>query len=81
MLLNDGVDPITNTTVIPQSAFKMATNVQSIVDGSAKYPEFSFSGYGMGWERFSYQGHEVYTFYDALISPELILCYHVDHHT
>ncbi|KAJ3521764.1 hypothetical protein NM688_g8973 [Phlebia brevispora] len=29
------------------------------VDKRAARPEFSFTGYGMGWQRLSYQGHEI----------------------
>lgn len=58
MLLNEGIDPTTNTTIIPRSAFEMVTTVHMIMQGRAAQPYFSIDGYGMGWNRKSYQGHE-----------------------
>ena len=58
-MINSGVDPVTNTTVIPKSVFEMTTTSHTFIDGRSKYPEMSAAGYGMGWMRVSYQGHEV----------------------
>lgn len=59
LLLNGGVDLVTNRTIIPQSAFEEITTVHQIVGGRASQPYFSIDGYSMGWSRKSYQGHEV----------------------
>lgn len=59
MLLNEGIHPTTNVTIIPHSAFEMVTTVHTIMQGRAAQPYFSIDGYGMGWHRKSYQGHEV----------------------
>ena len=45
--------------IIPRLVFEAATTSYAIVNGQPEAPEFSISGYGMGWFRFSYQGHEV----------------------
>ncbi|KAJ3557983.1 hypothetical protein NM688_g1175 [Phlebia brevispora] len=58
-LLNSGVDPISGTVIIPKSTFDTVTSVQIPVDKRAVRPEFSITGYGMGWKRLSYQGHEI----------------------
>lgn len=59
MLLNGGIDPETNKTIIPKSVFQMITTAQIPTEGRGQFPEFSFHAYGMGWGRVSYQGHEV----------------------
>lgn len=59
MLLNEGINPTTNITIIPRSAFEMVTTVNMIMQGRAAQSYFSIDGYGMGWHRKSYQGHEV----------------------
>ena len=59
MLLKSGRHPSSNKTVVPLSVFDMTTTVQIVVNKKAPHPEFSLSGYGMGWARLSYQGHEV----------------------
>ncbi|CAL1697760.1 unnamed protein product [Somion occarium] len=58
-LLHAGVNPDTNVTVIPKSAFDEVTTAHAIVSGKASVPYVSLSGYGMGWSRQSYKGHEV----------------------
>lgn len=50
---------MTNKTIIPSSAFEEVTTVHSVVIGRGYQPYFSIQGYGMGWTRKSYQGHEV----------------------
>jgi hypothetical protein len=59
LLLNEGVHPKTNETIIPHSAFKEATTAHAIVFGRPDQPHLSIHGYGMGWGLQSYQGHEV----------------------
>ena len=59
LLLNSGVHFTTNATIIPKSTFDTATTAQIVDERRARYPELSVSGYGMGWGRHSYQGHEV----------------------
>ncbi|KAJ6510503.1 beta-lactamase/transpeptidase-like protein [Mycena sanguinolenta] len=57
MLLNFGVDPETNKTIIPQTTFDLATSAISIAVN--KGPTLtSIMGYGLGWARLSYCGHE-----------------------
>ncbi|KAH8102687.1 beta-lactamase/transpeptidase-like protein [Cristinia sonorae] len=57
-LLNKGVNKDTNATVIPRSAFDAVTTSHAIVAGRGSSPHTSISGYGMGWHRVSYSGHE-----------------------
>ncbi|KZT69404.1 beta-lactamase/transpeptidase-like protein [Daedalea quercina L-15889] len=66
VLLNGGVEPNSNTTIIPPSAFEEITTAHSIVTGKPATPEMSIVGYGLGWERSSYQGHDVITHSGAL---------------
>ncbi|KAI0261080.1 beta-lactamase/transpeptidase-like protein [Gloeopeniophorella convolvens] len=56
--LNGGVDPRTNTTVVPPSALEAATSAHSIADSTPQSSVYSIRGYGMGWARFSYAGHD-----------------------
>ncbi|KAI0271640.1 beta-lactamase/transpeptidase-like protein [Gloeopeniophorella convolvens] len=58
--LNDGVNPATGKPIIPTAAFNTITSAQSIMKGSTfGDPELSIVGYGLGWTRFSYLGHDV----------------------
>ncbi|PSR76801.1 hypothetical protein PHLCEN_2v8182 [Hermanssonia centrifuga] len=59
MLLNSGTNPVTNETILPMSVLTEVTSAHTIVHARAPSPEFSISGYGMGWFRESYQGHEL----------------------
>ena len=59
MILNEGVDPVTGKTIIPQSAFIAITSAQSIVSGVSSGPGVSFLGYGLGWITASVYGHDV----------------------
>ncbi len=59
MLLNGGVNPATNATVVPKSVIAEVTTAHTIISGRATSPELSISGYGMGWSRESYRGYEV----------------------
>lgn len=63
MLLNGGVDPYTNKTVIPRWILDAITTARTIVAGNTtappQIPSRSIIGYGLGWARLSYQGHDV----------------------
>lgn len=59
MLLNEGVDPVTGKTIIPQSAFNVTTSAQSIVTRVSSGPGTSIAGYGVGWIIASFYGHDV----------------------
>ncbi|KAF7290005.1 hypothetical protein HMN09_01305200 [Mycena chlorophos] len=56
-VLNRGVDPRTNETIIPKSTFELATSAISVLSETGN-PFASIMGYGMGWIRFSYRGHD-----------------------
>ncbi|KAL4254577.1 class-A beta-lactamase family protein [Abortiporus biennis] len=60
MMLNEGIDPYTNRTIIPLQAYREITFAHSITSG-AGFPGSSIRGYGLGWGRSSYQGHETIT--------------------
>lgn len=60
--MNEGVNPVSNETVIPKSAFEAITTASSIAFGTASdifLEGSSLTGYGMGWFRASIQGREV----------------------
>ncbi|KAI0253805.1 beta-lactamase/transpeptidase-like protein [Lactifluus subvellereus] len=61
LFLNDGVDPDTNTTVIPPEALETVTSAHTIVDGNPRYrsESCSFIVYGLGWLRLSCIGHDI----------------------
>ena len=59
MMLNRGVNPVNNQTIISEGAFDAITISSVIEAGKASLPELSVVGYGMGWERYTYRGHEV----------------------
>ena len=58
-MLNEGVDPVSNTTIIPRAAYKAVTTASSIVYGAGRDERTSVVGYGFGWMRTAYRGHEV----------------------
>ena len=60
MILNGGIDPNTNSTVIPSKVLETITSAYSIVrpDGEATADD-STEVYGLGWSRLSYLGHDV----------------------
>ncbi|KAI0664036.1 beta-lactamase/transpeptidase-like protein [Cubamyces menziesii] len=58
MLLNGGVDPQTKMTIVPASTFANMTTARGIENG-APAGDVSIVGYGMGWYRMSYKGHDV----------------------
>jgi hypothetical protein len=70
MILNGGVDPNSNVTIIPPAQFEVITAAHSIVipDASA---QISTEVYGLGWGRLSYLGHDV-----SASSPLLIHARH-----
>lgn len=59
ILINSGVHPDSNTTVLPFDTFTTTTTASAIVQGFSQSPPYSLVGYGMGWIRFSYKGHEI----------------------
>lgn len=62
MFLNDGVDPVSNKTILSRSVIEETTKAYGIVSGSPKDVTRSITGYGMGWGRSSYKGHDVSPF-------------------
>ena len=59
-ILNGGVDPATNNTIIPSSAFAETTTARMIQAGNVtKDKGVSIIGYGLGWQRNSFMGHDV----------------------
>ena len=58
MFLNDGVDPDTNTTIIPPTEFNVITSAHSISTPNAS-AQSSTEVYGLGWFRLSLLGHDV----------------------
>jgi hypothetical protein len=60
MLLNKGVDSGTKATIIPRTQFDVITGAHSIPSSNTSVePGFSTVVYGLGWEIFSYEGHNV----------------------
>lgn len=59
MMVNEGVDPVSNRTILSKSTYKAVATASSIVIGSAANERTSIVGYGMGWMRTSYRGNEV----------------------
>jgi len=57
-MLNGGVDPDTNVTIISLEQFDVITQGHSIANPSAN-DQVSTALYGLGWLRFSYVGHDV----------------------
>lgn len=59
MLLNEGVDPTTHKRILPRSVYDAVTTAHALVQGKGMFPSISIVGYGLGWVRYSAQGHEV----------------------
>ncbi|KAI9067465.1 beta-lactamase/transpeptidase-like protein [Trametes sanguinea] len=57
-LLNQGVDPRTNKTIVPASTFANMTTARAIQNGLSS-PDTSITGYGMGWFRMTHKGRDV----------------------
>jgi len=55
--LNEGVRA--NETILPPSTYEKATTAYSIVKGVPADAHHSLIGYGMGWNRLSYLGHDM----------------------
>ncbi|KAI0753784.1 beta-lactamase/transpeptidase-like protein [Fomes fomentarius] len=58
-VLNRGVDPVTNNTIIPKFAFDAVTTPRVIESDVPKEANTSIVGYGMGWERKYFLGHDM----------------------
>ncbi|EIN12842.1 beta-lactamase/transpeptidase-like protein [Punctularia strigosozonata HHB-11173 SS5] len=58
MLLREGLGPSANVTVIPQDIFEDLTTAYVVINGRGSVTR-SIQGYGLGWTRFSYRGHDV----------------------
>jgi hypothetical protein len=58
MILNGGVDPISNVTIIPPAEFEIITEAHSIVSPNTDAQDSTYV-YGLGWDRESYLGHDV----------------------
>ncbi|GJE94200.1 beta-lactamase/transpeptidase-like protein [Phanerochaete sordida] len=61
MLLNAGVDPVTNKTIIPREALDTITASHALVLTRPTASWFSVVTYGMGWSMMSYQGHNIWS--------------------
>ncbi len=69
-ILNGGVDPVTNKTIIPPSAFAETTTARVIQAGNVTEDKsVSIIGYGLGWQRNSFMGHDVS--FTASLNPHL----------
>lgn len=66
VLLNHGVDPVTNRTILPRATYDMVTASHSIVSPAPSQSWFSPETYGLGWFVKSYQGHNVVTHLGAI---------------
>ncbi|KAG6864602.1 hypothetical protein C0991_008334 [Blastosporella zonata] len=58
-LLNGGVVPRTNVTLIPQKVLDRLETGVMVSAGKAAYPELSPKVYGPAQERYTYRGHEI----------------------
>ncbi|KAJ7485608.1 beta-lactamase/transpeptidase-like protein [Mycena latifolia] len=58
VLLNNGVDGRTNATIIPRATFDLATSAIFVANNKGN-SLVSIAGYGLGWGRLSYRGHEL----------------------
>ncbi|KAJ7162602.1 beta-lactamase/transpeptidase-like protein [Mycena crocata] len=58
VLLNAGADGQTNDTIVPRATFDLATSAISVANSKGN-GLFSVAGYGLGWGRLSYRGHEM----------------------
>ena len=58
IFLNGGIDPSTNTTIIPSAEFDVVTSAHSIANANAS-AQTSTEVYGIGWGRLSFLGHDV----------------------
>ncbi|KAI0742294.1 beta-lactamase/transpeptidase-like protein [Daedaleopsis nitida] len=58
-ILNGGVDPVTNKTIIPARLLAETTAARVVETGTTPDPAMSIIGYGLGWERKSFFGHNI----------------------
>ncbi|KAH9038941.1 beta-lactamase/transpeptidase-like protein [Lactarius pseudohatsudake] len=58
LFLNDGVDLDTNATIIPHGALEEMTSAHQIIFGYPTELSATIVGYGLGWMRFSVDGHD-----------------------
>lgn len=60
-IMNEGVDPLKNETVVPASTWSNMTTSYTVVSGTSAPgdPRESIVGYGMGWFRGAYRGHDI----------------------
>lgn len=75
MILNGGVDPDTNVTIIPSAEFEVITSAHSIVSPDAS-AQTSTEVYGLGWFRISYMGHDVSESYRPVLTLGDIILRH-----
>ena len=63
MWLNTGINPSTNETIVPDYAD--LTTARAIIYGNTSElgVDTSITGYGLGWIRGSYLGHDVRSFH------------------
>lgn len=59
LLLNDGHDSSTNATILPKKVIVDTMTAYIIACGKSTAPATSIDGYGMGWHRYAYRGHEI----------------------
>ncbi|KAI0774853.1 beta-lactamase/transpeptidase-like protein [Trametes elegans] len=76
-LLNRGVDPNTNTTIVPKSTFANMTATRPIQnDALAAGPEDPpVPSYGMGWFRLAHKGHDVVWHFGAIPGFSLLVAF------
>ncbi|KAI0296716.1 beta-lactamase/transpeptidase-like protein [Russula brevipes] len=58
MILNGGVDPDTNETIIPPAQFDIITSPHSIISPNISGPVSTLL-YGLGWIRYSLEGYDI----------------------
>ncbi|OCH90090.1 beta-lactamase/transpeptidase-like protein [Obba rivulosa] len=74
-LVNGGINPWINEMVIPNFVIEETTTAGAIMEGRAPAPELSLQGYGMGWMRSTYRGHEVVTHDGGIMGFNTLLGY------
>ena len=76
MILNGGIDPDTNATIIPSAQFDVITSAHSIVGGDASAEESTLV-YGLGWFRETFIGHDVSEICCYFVHSILMLLYQI----
>ncbi|KAI0629472.1 beta-lactamase/transpeptidase-like protein [Trametes polyzona] len=74
-LLNGGVDPATNVTIIPPSVLSNMTTARPIESSVLTQAHVSDMGYGMGWFRMLYKGHDVVWHFGAIPGFSLLVAF------